>query len=101
MATKTNRPRGKQSERLSVRLRAEHKDLIEEAALLRGESLSSFAVSTLVKEAEDVLERENRLVLMNKDRDRFLAALDNPPAPNARLLEAGRLHAEHVEKSGK
>ncbi len=88
-----------QNARLDVRLAADHKELIEQAASLRGQSVSAFAVSTLVSEAGRVVEESTALKLSNQDRDAFLAALDNPPEPNARMLEAGKLHAKLVEKS--
>jgi len=82
--------------RLDVRLAAEHKKLIEQAAGLLGQSVSAFTVSTLVQEAEHVVERFGRLHLTDRDRDIFLAALDNPPKPNARLRRAARAHARSV-----
>jgi len=36
------------------------------------------------------------LHLTDRDRDIFLAALEKPPAPNARLLRAALMHAENV-----
>lgn len=79
--------------RLDVRIQAEHKHLIEEAAELLGQTVSSFTVATLVREAQEVTRRFGQLRLSNRDRDRFLAALDNPPAPNERLRKAAQRHA--------
>ena len=76
------------NQRLDVRLTAEHKRLIAQAAELLGQSLSVFSVSTLVREAEQVVERFERLRLSDRDRDAFLAALDHPPKPAARLRKA-------------
>ncbi len=84
------------STRLDVRLAGEHKKLIQRAAELLGESISAFTVSTLVHEAQQVVERFSSLQLSDRDRDSFLAALDNPPEPNARLRKAARAHAKGV-----
>ena len=86
-----------QGKRLDVRLNSKHKQMIEQAADLLGQTLSAFTVSTLVREAEQVIERFGVLRLSTRDRDAFLAALDNPPKPNARLRKAARDHAREVE----
>lgn len=90
MAVKT------QDKRLDVRLRDEHKRLIERAAYMLGQSVSSFTVSTLVREAETVVQRHEGLVLSDRDRDAFLAALDNPPEPSERLRRYAREHEKRV-----
>ena len=86
-----------QKKRLDVRLNSKHKQMIEQAADLLGQTLSTFTVSTLVREAEQVIERFGVLRLSTRDRDAFLAALDNPPKPSARLRKAARDHARKVE----
>jgi len=90
-----------QDKRLDVRLAADHKNLIEQAASLRGQTVSAFAVSTLVAEAGRVVEESTVLRLSNRDRDAFLATLDNPPKPNARLRKGFKLHAMHVVKAAR
>lgn len=87
--------------RLDVRLAADHKDLIEQAASLLGQSVSAFTVSTLVREAGQVVEQLAALQLSNRDRDTFLAALDNPPEPSSRLRRAAKHHATRVGKTGR
>ena len=84
------------STRLDVRLAGEHKKLIQQAAELLGQTISAFTVSTLVQEAQQVVERFSSLQLSDRDRDSFLAALDNPPEPNARLRRAAKAHAKGV-----
>ena len=82
--------------RLDVRLGSDHKHLIEQAAGLLGQSVTAFTVSTLVREAERVTERFGALRLSDRDRDAFLAALDSPPGPNAKLRKAARAHDRAV-----
>jgi uncharacterized protein (DUF1778 family) len=89
---------GTQDKRLDVRLSAEHKQIIEQAAGLLGQTVSAFTVSTLVQQAVQVVERFGVLRLTDRDRDLFLAALDKPPEPNARLRGAARSHAEKVRR---
>jgi uncharacterized protein (DUF1778 family) len=62
--------------RLSLRLDAHAKMLIERAAVITGQTLTDFAVSNLSHSAMAIIERHDRLVLTDRDRDRFLKALD-------------------------
>lgn len=85
-----------QDTRLDVRLPDDNKKLIEQAASLLGQTVSAFTVSTLVREAQEVVERFAVLRLSGRDRDAFLAALDNPPEPNTRLRKAARQYGRKV-----
>jgi uncharacterized protein (DUF1778 family) len=93
--TRSMRP-GTYNARLGVRLTHEQRQLIEQAAGLLGQSVRDFAVSTVVREAQEVVERSVTIRLSKRDRDSFQAALDNPPAPNAKLRKAFRDHARQV-----
>ena len=77
--------------RLNFRLPTELKQTIEEAAARTGQSVSDFAVSTLVRTARDVIEQESFTRLSNRDRDAFVSLLDDKEArPNKRLAAAAR-----------
>lgn len=76
------------ADRLEVRISAQDKQTIARAAELRGEGVSAFARSVLVREAERVLEAEKTVVLSAKESRRFLQALDRPFSPNAKLRAA-------------
>lgn len=86
-------------ERMDFRLGNEHKALIEKAAAYSGESLTGFAVSTLVREARRVVEEHEVVALSARDRDRFLELLDNPPAPREALRLAAQRHRELIARS--
>jgi uncharacterized protein (DUF1778 family) len=76
--------------RINVRLPKELKQTIEEAAAL-GQSVSEFTISTVVREARQILQETQVTRLTNQDRDRFLAALDAADAqPNAALKLAAK-----------
>ena len=87
-----------QTARLDLRLDPERKHLIEQAASLLGQSISAFTVSSAVRQASEIVERFGTLSLSDRDRDAFLAALDNPPKPNARLKKAFKSHDKTVRK---
>ncbi len=82
--------------RIDVRLPSELKRTIEEAASALGQSVSEFAIATVVREARLVLQDAQITRLSNRDRDRFLKALDALDAkPNAALKAAARRHGKH------
>jgi uncharacterized protein (DUF1778 family) len=83
--------------RLNFRLRADLKAVVEEAAAALGQSVSDFAVSTLVQAARTVLEERNRTELSNRDRDRFIALLDDAAAgPNKALTGAAARYKKRL-----
>jgi len=75
--------------RLTLRLPAELKATIEEAAVRLGQSVEEFAVSTLAERARQVIAEHRVTRLSNRDRDLFIRLLDDPAAaPNAALMAA-------------
>jgi uncharacterized protein (DUF1778 family) len=83
MATMT-----KSDARLNFRLPDDLKTIIEEAASQLGQSVSDYAVSTLVRNAREVLQQSNTTELTNRDRDQFLALLDDTEAKPNQALKA-------------
>jgi uncharacterized protein (DUF1778 family) len=84
--------------RLNFRLRSELKQVIEAAAAQLGQSVSDFAVATLVREARQVVHEQNRTQLSNRDRDIFLAALDRTDLkPNKKLVAAAQDYKRQVK----
>jgi uncharacterized protein (DUF1778 family) len=78
----------KSGARLDFRLPSSAKEIIEQAAVVSGQTVSDFAVTTLVKSAQEVLERQKLRQLSDRDREIFLQLLDQPPRPNAALRRA-------------
>jgi uncharacterized protein (DUF1778 family) len=74
--------------RLDFRLNPTDKARISRAADLRGVSLSTFVLDAALREAENVMVTELSVTLSAEESRRFLAALDKPFAPNARLNRA-------------
>jgi uncharacterized protein (DUF1778 family) len=81
------------TERIDVRLRADLKRLVEEAAELSSQTVASFVTSTVVDRAKSVVESAQRVRLGRADAEAFLAALDRPVTRGDAL---GRL-IHHVE----
>ena len=79
-----------QSARLDFRVSPEHKSLIERAASAQGQTVSSFAISTLLKAAEEAIRGETTRTLSARDAQTFLAMLEAPGKPNAALKAAAK-----------
>lgn len=78
----------KSGARLDFRLSPLAKDIIEQAAVISGQTVSDFAIANLVKSAQEVLARHQQRELSDHDRDLFLQMLDEAPRPNAALRRA-------------
>jgi uncharacterized protein (DUF1778 family) len=74
--------------RLDVRLNPTAKERIEQAAVVSHQTVTDFVVSSLLRAAEEALQRHQTIHLTNRDRDRFLTALDANQRPNSALRKA-------------
>ncbi len=79
-----------QSSRLDFRISPEHKSLIERAAGVQGQTVSSFAIATLLKAAQEAIQNETTRTLSARDSQTFLAMLGGPGEPNAALKAAAK-----------
>lgn len=89
------RAQPKREERMDFRVSEEHKRLIEDAAALNGVTFSSFAVSTLVQTAREVLAAHGHTRLSQRDAQRFLAILDDEQPTSALKKAAQRYKTRH------
>jgi len=74
--------------RIDLRVSKEQKALLEEAASIKGVSLSAYTLLHLLPLAQQDLENRSRLILSNRDRKLFLSALENPPELKGKLKSA-------------
>ncbi|MFN7949417.1 MAG: DUF1778 domain-containing protein [Blastocatellia bacterium] len=82
------------SERFDMRIRADVKQRLLEAATLQQQSLTAFAEEALEKAAREVLERSAHLELSRRASEQFLAALEAAPEPGAALKRAARRYRQ-------
>jgi uncharacterized protein (DUF1778 family) len=87
----------KKSGRLSMRVDEATKAILEQAASLEGLSVTSFVLRQATLGARSVISEHDRLVLSDRDRDTFVALLDNPPAPTEALRRAARRHKQLIQ----
>lgn len=86
----------KKTERVVSRVTLENRRTLEQAAAWSGASLNQFIVQAALLEAERVIEKEQIIQLSLRDTADFMAALDNPPEPNERLLSALKVYRQDV-----
>jgi uncharacterized protein (DUF1778 family) len=80
--------------RMSLRIRAEEKTLLLRAVAIQRTDLTDFVIKNAVRAAKDVIADAERVQLSKRDSLRVLELLENPPAPNARLLAAAQALAQ-------
>src|SRR3546814_1071708 len=73
--------------RLNLRLRAADDELIRHAASQTGQSVTEFLTTSAIERAHEVLADQRRFVLDEATWDEFVALLDAPVRPDARLVE--------------
>lgn len=92
-----------QTARINCRIRAAIKQQAEEAARLLGQSITDFTESALAEKAQAVLERQERILLSERDFDRFVQIIENPDPPTPELVAAmqeyERLKAENPARN--
>ena len=85
-------------ERLEARITSDQKELLREAAAVRGVSLSDFVVNSAHEAAVRVLEQTRVLEVSRRDQRALVDVLLNPPKPNTALRTAARRHG-YITKS--
>ncbi|MBL8812927.1 MAG: DUF1778 domain-containing protein [Planctomycetaceae bacterium] len=87
----------KSEARINFRLTVAQKKAIEDAATELGQSISDFAISTLVQAARKVLNDQQVTRLSERDRKFFAAIIDDETEkPNEALSKAARRYRKQV-----
>ena len=76
------------NERLSLRVSTDAKKLIVRAAAIQQTNLTDFVVSNVLPVAQKIVDAAERVYLTERDPQMIMEILDNPPAPNEKLLAA-------------
>ena len=85
------------SARVDFRTTPEMKNLIERAAIISGMTVSEFIKSVIFAKSQEIISQHETRILSDKDRDIFLALLDNPGEPNEALCGAIENFKKSVE----
>lgn len=86
--TKTLQPRPNRTERFDARLTLAQKAILEQAAALDDENLSTFVVRSAMRAAKRRLLEEETIRVTERDRRALVNALMSPPSPNSALRKA-------------
>lgn len=90
-------PQSKSDARLNFRLKSELKQTIEDAAAQTGQTVSDFAVSTLVEASRRILHEQEVTRLSKRDRQLFAEMLDDRSTrPNEALVKAAKRYKKQV-----
>ena len=73
--------------RFDLKMNPEEKSIVAQAAALMGTTMAGFVRAAANEKARDLLDREARLTLSQRDFAAFTQALDSAFAPN-RVLKA-------------
>ena len=84
------------TERLEARVTREQKARIEEAARLRGTSLTQFVVMSTQDAATRTIREHEVLTLAGRSRKVFIDALLSPPRPDAKAVAAAKRYLQKI-----
>lgn len=76
------------NQRLSIRIDASQKELLMRAASIQSTDLTEFVTRSSVSAAYTIIEQHEHLKLSEQETGYLLNLLENPPAPNDKLMAA-------------
>jgi len=74
--------------RFTMEIPPAEKARLVRAAALEHTTLKEFMLRNALQAADSVIERTERIELSERDTQKILDLLDNPPPPSARMIEA-------------
>lgn len=80
-----------QDERIELRVASKDKKMLQRAQKLSGDrSFNSFIIRIVKKEAEEIVAKNDRIIMTEKDQQVFFDAVFANNTPNQTLVEAAR-----------
>ena len=76
--------------RIALRIRPDDKATLMRAVALEQTDMTTFVVKNAMQAAKAVIDQSGLVKLSERDSLRVLELLENPPAPNAKLLAAAQ-----------
>ncbi|MCC6236750.1 MAG: DUF1778 domain-containing protein [Dehalococcoidia bacterium] len=91
-------PRAKSTatERIELRTTPDAKALLLRAAAYEALDLKSYIMSVVIPAARETVQRQERVVLSERDFAHVLDLLENPPPPTPALIEAARRYLRNT-----
>ena len=85
------------NERITARVSEQIKQILTVAADLTGATLNQFLVQAALEKAEHIIEKNKLIQLSKNDAEVFFGALENPPEPNAKLMNAVKNYRNYIK----
>ncbi len=82
--------RSAKTARFEARISVDQKELFKRAAALAGRSVTDFVIGSAHEVASRMVREHEVMTLSGRDREAFVTALLDPPAPGRRLRRAAR-----------
>ncbi len=82
--------------RMSLRIQPSDKALLLRAVALENTDLTDFVLRTALQAAREIIDEAEHVHLSERDSLHVLDLLENPPAPNAKLLAAAYALPDHA-----
>lgn len=80
-----------QDERIELRVASKDKKMLQRAQKLSGDrSFNSFIIRIVKKEAEEIVAKNDRIIMTEKDQQVFFDAVFADSMPNSTLVEAAK-----------
>lgn len=76
------------NDQMSLRIASEEKSLLMRAATLQHINLTEFVIRTVVSAAQEIIKQSEHIELTERDSLHVLSLLEEPPAPNKKLMAA-------------
>ncbi len=83
----------RREDRIELRATKEEKRLLAAAAAYERLDVTGFIMRNVLPAARNVVDRAERIVLSERDSERVLKLLENPPKPTPALIAAARRRA--------
>ena len=87
-------------ERVTARVPGHVYDMLTQAAELEGATLNQFLIQSALEKAQAVIEKEHLIHISMKSAKTFFDAIENPPAPHARLIAAMKAYKNSFPDAG-
>lgn len=85
------------NDKLQIRIDKSTKIKIEQAATYSNKTISDFVLENIVPIAEKVIDEHTTIKLSNRDWDKLMNALENPPQANEALKKAAERYKSIVK----
>lgn len=85
------------NQRVALRVRSDDKAIILRAVAIAQTDMTAFILRAALREAQSIIEEDQRIKLSQRDSRLVMELLENPPPPNAKLRKAAHALSQDSE----